>query len=274
MKTENSEKQQMQAALSMAIERFDGLAGIAELLGVSRQAVQQWTQRGIPAERARQLECVTGGKITRESLRPDVYAACRLTKKSRKDRVRQIIDSYEFDVPFSQEHVDELSKLTGVCLTEVQRKFNEQYPSDPRHLRVRYCGIDAANDDPMVDDEGLTPFSWNKAISPPKALTEAKKVMRDAIKSDLKEFREAVDPACEACGATEDLCADHLYPFDAIVDEFIEQHGMPELKDGPPGAGKVIADEAWHDAWVLFHTERAVYQLLCRSCNASKGVSL
>ena len=39
--------------------------------GVSYQAIQQWTTRGVPATRAIAVERVTG--IKRHELRPDIY---------------------------------------------------------------------------------------------------------------------------------------------------------------------------------------------------------
>ena len=44
---------------------------IAELLGVSCQAVQKWLKNKVPAERARAFSHITG--IPRHELRPDLW---------------------------------------------------------------------------------------------------------------------------------------------------------------------------------------------------------
>jgi len=56
-------------ALAEAALRVGGVAKLAEMLGVSRQAVYKWTR--VPAERAPQIERLTG--VSRAELRPDLY---------------------------------------------------------------------------------------------------------------------------------------------------------------------------------------------------------
>lgn len=194
----------------------------------------------------------------------------QLNKTQRKERMREIIDGYPLGVPFSDADRDEVTALTGVPLEHIEHRFNQAHPSDPRHLRVRYPGK-AANDE-------LEPFSWNKAISPKKAETLAKEAMRKAVADQIDEVRQCVEPVCEECGKamdSKDVCVDHLYPFSVLAEQFFDQiGGLPELKDGPAGAGRVLADPSLENDWVVFHAENACYQVLCRSCNASKGVGL
>lgn len=183
-----------------------------------------------------------------------------MKKKDRKDAVRQLIGRYPHNIEFSTEDVALLSDLTETHLFRAIRRINAEFPSDPRHIHVVFFG-----------EDDWVPFSWNKAISPVKHESEVKKAMRGCIKRDMDEFRWSVEQECEECGATEDLCCDHVYPFNRIAMRFIEAHGLPELKEGRPGEGWILADESVVDDWVIFHTENAVYQLLCRSCNSSKG---
>ena len=46
---------------------------LAKALGVSRQAVYQWMEGKVPAERVLAVEELTGGQVTRYDLRPDIY---------------------------------------------------------------------------------------------------------------------------------------------------------------------------------------------------------
>lgn len=56
-------------ALKRAIKVVGGLAGIADPLGITMQAVSQWDE--VPPRRVLAVERVTG--ISRHELRPDLY---------------------------------------------------------------------------------------------------------------------------------------------------------------------------------------------------------
>lgn len=56
-------------ALQRAIKKVGGLAGIAEPLGISEQAVSQWDE--VPPLRVLAVERVSG--VSRSELRPDLY---------------------------------------------------------------------------------------------------------------------------------------------------------------------------------------------------------
>jgi DNA-binding transcriptional regulator YdaS (Cro superfamily) len=47
---------------------------LARELGVTKMAITQWRRRDrIPAERVLRLERLTGGRVTRHEMRPDLY---------------------------------------------------------------------------------------------------------------------------------------------------------------------------------------------------------
>jgi DNA-binding transcriptional regulator YdaS (Cro superfamily) len=51
-----------------------GQSKLAQLVGVTPQAVHQWLARGRPpVERVLAIEAATSGKIPRHHLRPDIY---------------------------------------------------------------------------------------------------------------------------------------------------------------------------------------------------------
>ena len=60
-------------ALALAAQRVGGFAKLAQMLGVSRQAVHKWQR--IPAERVREIERLTG--ISSADLRPDLFGAAQ-----------------------------------------------------------------------------------------------------------------------------------------------------------------------------------------------------
>lgn len=60
---DNSKKK----GLQKAIEHFGGVAGLAEALGIKRQAVYMWAGQ-IPQARAYQIESITKGQLTAAEL--------------------------------------------------------------------------------------------------------------------------------------------------------------------------------------------------------------
>lgn len=68
----------MHKALHRAAGHTGGWAALARALTangdpISRQGVFSWQSRGIPAERALQIEKVTRGVVQRHELRPDIF---------------------------------------------------------------------------------------------------------------------------------------------------------------------------------------------------------
>jgi DNA-binding transcriptional regulator YdaS (Cro superfamily) len=64
----------MKTALDIAVARLGGQGAMGRALGISRQAVGQWIEKGAcPVERAVEIEELTEGVVTREMLRPDIF---------------------------------------------------------------------------------------------------------------------------------------------------------------------------------------------------------
>jgi 5-methylcytosine-specific restriction endonuclease McrA len=184
------------------------------------------------------------------------------TKKYRKMRCQQIITSYDVETYFTPYDLHELNLLLGSQFKSAIRRINQTYPSDPAHLWVKY------------DIGDWMPVSWNNLISPKSERQKRHKAMRFAIKDDINELRELMGAECEACKSKDDLQVDHhVPPFMQIADEFIRQHGEFEIINNDDGAGWVFADHDLEAKWIAFHASRATYQILCRSCNASKGAN-
>lgn len=60
-------------ALDRAVEHFGSQVKLAEALDVHPMAVSHWRKRGLPVIRARQIEDVTEGAVTREELLPEIF---------------------------------------------------------------------------------------------------------------------------------------------------------------------------------------------------------
>jgi len=66
----------LQRAAGLSDNGWTGLAAALSKQGgkpISKQAVHAWLYRGVPAERAVQIERVLDGAVLREELRPDLY---------------------------------------------------------------------------------------------------------------------------------------------------------------------------------------------------------
>lgn len=185
----------------------------------------------------------------------------KITKKAREEKAREIIDRNALDVPFSKQDVFEFSTACQEYIAGVVRKVNPQFPKDHRHLHMLIDGV-------------WQNKSWRKMIYPISKEQDAKRIMRHAVRMDMMDFMDATsDKFCQHCFTEENLTVDHVSPpFDDIANEFIKTHGVPELDDPPRGQViNLFRDMDIEAAWVSFHASHACYQILCRSCNASKG---
>ena len=66
----------MIATLRLAIDEAGGISALAKLMpdSPSRQAVDNWTKKGVPAKRAVHIEVTLNGRVRRQELRPDLFA--------------------------------------------------------------------------------------------------------------------------------------------------------------------------------------------------------
>ena len=68
-------------ALDRAISILGGVCRTATSLGVVQGTVSNWRKRErVPADRCRAIESATGGAVTCQDLRPDVFGAPAKTK--------------------------------------------------------------------------------------------------------------------------------------------------------------------------------------------------
>ena len=197
----------------------------------------------------------------------------KVTKKSRLERARALIDRNLYDQPFSAPDLAEFCELTNSALLWACRKRNPTFPNDPRHVHVLRAGWTTPAE-----------WSWLKAINidlgrSPEEAAEARRkhneldALRFAIRAEMRAFLDAQWPAaaCEACGTTDDLTTDHAgTPFHTIAEAFLAQSGPLQLKP-LAGAGDVLADPEVEARWLAYHASRATYEVLCVSHNSIKG---
>jgi hypothetical protein len=113
-----------------------------------------------------------------------------------------------------------------------------------------------------------------------KHFNTVKTAMRNAVKNQLKEFRDGVTlpRVCPETGMKIRLGmrtdVDHVgMPFSEIADRFMAVKSLKYTDIalmGPP-TGKKFKDESLWKEWSAFHKEHARYALVCSSANRSKG---
>jgi hypothetical protein len=191
-----------------------------------------------------------------------------ITKKDRKAIVGQLIRRYPTGVLFEKHDVETLNTLLDRSFDFYERRVNKDFPNDDAHLWA-------------CKDNIWDSISWNKAISPRSSLQVIKKAMRMSVYTDTKDIREILLEVAPVCANDSDQCnydfpleLDHKdTSFDHIASRWLRVNGEPEIvqREENKGAGWFFKDQAVEADWIAYHAYQANYQLLCKSCNASKG---
>ena len=180
-----------------------------------------------------------------------------MNKAQRLEKIRSILDCYALETVFAPNDTEELNDLTGWEFTHFKKVLNPRTPAETRCL--------------AVSNDGVTyeVWSWRKAIAPVDNKTPA---LRSAIQPQLDAFMKGWVPICISCGDTRDLTVDHRHvPFSLLATTFLLNNPNLEITNDNSGTGWAIKDASMLELWQNFHSERATYQILCRSCNAKKG---
>lgn len=188
-------------------------------------------------------------------------------KKALLGECQRVIDATPFGQEMTEADAAVMRLMTGWDYQHIRHMYNPKYFSDKRYIEVQYeCG------------KWIT-HSWNKTIKPTTEWQDLQKAMREAVVPyAMSDYRKAAEPVCCHCGAVHDLSVDHKSKsFDEIMQTFVglykETHDgeWPAIMDGEMSQGRVLADEQVLADWIAYHDGVADFQILCRSCNASKG---
>ena len=114
--------------------------------------------------------------------------------------------------------------------------------------------------------------------------TELTSAMRQAIQYQCGSWRRCnvslTSSGCGQCASFQNLQVDHVQPFSTIKMEFLAQFENTTRSIIPTEFGShrttcarifLKADAYFKRKWQLYHAQYATYQILCRTCNASKG---
>ena len=179
---------------------------------------------------------------------------------------RRIIDATPFGEEMTAGNAAVLRLLTGWHYTRIRHMPNLKHPTDKRYIEV------------LQDNGEWITHSWRKTIVPTTEWQDLQKAMREAVaEHGMKKYRESAEKVCCYCGALSDLGVDHKSKsFDEIMQTFVTgyatEHGAyPAIKDGAMGQGRELVDPVVLAQWIAYHDGAADFQILCRSCNSSKG---
>ena len=188
-----------------------------------------------------------------------------MLKKDIITAVQMLIDSQPMATIWPDHETQILGEYLSTTFLAVKKMPNAKYSNDTRHMWN------------LRENGEWESFSWRKMISPVSEAAALRNTMRSIVAPDTDEVRcVLIDThgACENCGADEIalLQADHVDPpFLTIASRWIEQNGMVATVKNDNQVGYRFVEEALEADWITYHSSHAVYQLLCRSCNASKG---
>lgn len=182
------------------------------------------------------------------------------TKLMRKKVMAEFLDSIPLDRDFTEEEVNIVNAITGWNYKKYQKRN-----TPPPNFSTRNIWVLEKNEFK----------SWNKAIDAKpeqvKRREDVKQACRSALRPLMDELREYATE-CEYCKTTKQLQVDHKsLPFNVIFEEWYQQNPNVDTGTGINQIGHNLINSQDLNSWLDFHNQRADYQILCRSCNASKG---
>jgi len=186
-----------------------------------------------------------------------------LSKKERKELVKELIDPIRVGQWFNEQEVDLFNQLTGFEFTKYRKVLNSANPNDKK-IRNIWVG----------DVKEMR--SWNKQIDDPEKINRleinAKQAMRNSIAPEMMQQQKCLGNYCEHCGSQTNLSVDHRdISFNVMAEAFLETYPTIETWSPPGKQGHYFRDEQLEQEWLTVHNALATYQLLCRSCNSKKG---
>jgi len=182
------------------------------------------------------------------------------TKANRKKIMGEFLDSILLNKDFTKEEVAIVNAITGWTYKSYQKRLTPPPNSSTRNIWVK-------------DTEDFK--SWNKAIDAKpidaKRRQDVAQACRAAIAPLMNEIRQFAEE-CEQCQTTDNLQVDHkTIPFNTLFEQWFEQNPNVDTGTGLKQIGHNLIKPEEFDSWIEYHDARADYQILCRSCNASKG---
>lgn len=155
-------------------------------------------------------------------------------------------------------------KLDGmVDLKIIRNRLN----SKAKEIHVVNCNGDCVD------------ISWRICITR-KSKTSAQEVissMRSSIVDQILMFRRNSDTLkCNLCGVSSvEMHVDHVIPFEKLAKDFLENvnnvYPLPsKFGDAADGSNRIVflpEDNAFEDAWSVYHKNQAILRTLCWSCN-------
>jgi hypothetical protein len=187
----------------------------------------------------------------------------KMTKKQRKDRVRELLNEVPYLTPFNEIQVKRLNLLTGWTYSGYKKVMNPN-----KEFKMEPCIY-------VVDRKEIQ--SWLKAIDgyykENRELLRIKQALRMEIADTMKRLKQHATH-CDICNGTKNLSVDHKsISFDHIAMTYI--NNTPDIKIGckPNNVGNYLLNDQQRQEWLLFHDTMIEndHQILCRSCNSKKG---
>lgn len=144
-----------------------------------------------------------------------------------------------------------------------------------------YIGDDAYKNTALFINQKikkLISISWITVCNfkPPSKEKLFKQALRQAIDYQITEFRQKCKRRCELCGSKENIHIDHIYHFNKIYKDFMEEYNfeIPKKFSKEEGTNRCkfnYTEEKLRLTWCEYHREKATLRPLCKTCNLTRG---
>lgn len=123
------------------------------------------------------------------------------------------------------------------------------------------------------DDQSIEDISYRCCINPRNDKHDFLSAMRNYIDPQIKEFRRLNNNQCEQCGTKKNIHIDHIYMFQYLVSDFIENRtDIPtEFDENKDNTSKFKKEDIeFANEWYQYHLKHSQLRPLCAKCNLSR----
>lgn len=167
--------------------------------------------------------------------------------------------TYQWFLELFKRHSDYPRKIDGIIDIFVQK--NHSF----KHLELHILKENHETDD----------ISWVNCVEMKKK-PELIGALRNAILPQIIEFKNTQKHVCAICQCNDsntDFHADHVKHFEKLTYDFLSLHPeTPSSFDSKIDNTKSfkVDDQEFEMAWVNYHKQQAILQILCKTCNLKR----
>jgi 5-methylcytosine-specific restriction endonuclease McrA len=190
------------------------------------------------------------------------------TQKEAKEYIRTCMENYPLGI---------VDKSFFLWIIEYHQEKERKIGCGIKNIELTLDGYGKKLINLIRTDDSRDTMSWVTCATG-KTSDPLIPAMREAIDSQIASFRQmSIDRqtyACAYCKRVDTLHIDHVLPFKKLQVGFIRNKKTPtSFLKCPRTQRPVLKESDFKKEWRQFHLEHATLQVLCQTCNLSKGSS-